>query len=81
MAERIKPLTREEAPEAAREFYDQDERAFGVVLNPTRVMARRPTILAAGRALSRSVSTEATLPAELRALMCIHIATLVGCPF
>ncbi len=81
MSDRIRLLTREEAPEAARQFYDQDERAFGVVLNPTRVMARRPPILAAGRALSRSVGTEAALPAELRALVCIHIATRVGCPF
>jgi hypothetical protein len=78
---RIKPLDREEAPPDARPFYDQDERAFGLVLNPTRIFAYRPPIQAAYRALGRSVGQEATLPAGLRALICLRVATLVGCPF
>jgi len=78
---RIDPLSREQAHPDAQVFYDQDERAFGFVLNPTGVLAYRPPILAAARALGRSVGTDATLPAGLRALICVRVATLVGCPF
>jgi alkylhydroperoxidase family enzyme len=79
--DRIKPLDRDEAHPDAQPFFDQDVRAFGLVLNPTRVLAHRPPILAAARGLSRSVAKEATLPAGLRSLVCVRIATLVGCPF
>ena len=78
---RIRPLDRDEAHPDARPFFDQDERAFGMVLNPTRIFAYRPPIGAAARALGRSVAKEATLPAALRALVCVRVAMLVGCPF
>ena len=78
---RIRPLHRDEAPPDAQRFYDQDERAFGIVLNPTRVAAYRPPILGAYRALGRAVATDAVLPADLRALVCVRVAMLVGCPF
>jgi len=79
--DRIKPLDRDEAHPDAQPFFDQDVRAFGLVLNPTRILAHRPPILAAARGLSRSVAKEATLPAGLRSLVCVRIAMLVGCPF
>ena len=79
--DRIRPLTRDQAHPDAQAFYDRDEAAFGLVLNPTKVMAHRPPILAASKQLSRSVSVEAVLPADLRALICVRVATLVGCPF
>lgn len=78
---RIDPLNRDTAHPDAQQFFDQDERAFGVVLNPTGVAAYRPPILAAMRGLSRSVAKDAVLPASLRALVCVRIAALVGCPF
>jgi alkylhydroperoxidase family enzyme len=81
MTDRIRPLQRDEAHPDAQRFFDQDERAFGLVLNPTRVLAYRPPILAAMRGLNRSVGQDAVLPAGLRALICVRIATLVGCPF
>ena len=78
---RINPLGRDEAHPDAQPFFDQDERAFGLVLNPTRIFAYRPPILAAYRSLSRSVAKDAVLPAGLRALVCVRVAMLVGCPF
>jgi hypothetical protein len=78
---RIRPLDRDEAHPDARPVYDQDLRAFGLVLNPTGVMAYRPPVLLAARALSRSVARDAALPAALRALVMTRVATLVGCPF
>jgi len=79
--ERVRSLTRDEAAPEAQASFDRDEAAFGLVLNPTKVMAHRPSILAASKGLSRSVSVDATLPADLRALVCVRVATLVGCPF
>jgi alkylhydroperoxidase family enzyme len=79
--DRITPLDRDKAHPDAQPIFDQDERAFGLVLNPTRIMAHRPPILAAARSLSRSVAKDAVLPAGLRALVCVRIAMLVGCPF
>ncbi len=81
MMSRITPLDRDEAHADAQPFFDQDEAAFGLVLNPTRIFAYRPPILAAARGLSRAVANEATLPAGLRALICVRVAMLVGCPF
>jgi hypothetical protein len=78
---RIKPLDRDEAHPDAQAFFDQDLRAFGLVLNPTRIFAYRPPIQAAARALGRSMAKDAVLPAGLRSLICVRIATLVGCPF
>lgn len=79
--DRIPPLNRDDAHPDARVFFDQDERAFGLVLNPTRIYAYRPPIQAAARALGRSMSKDAVLPAGLRSLICVRIASLVGCPF
>jgi hypothetical protein len=79
--DRIRPLDRDEAHPDAQQFFDQDERVFGLVLNPTRVMAYRPPILAAAKGLGRSVAKDAVLPAGLRAMICVRIAMLVGCPF
>lgn len=78
---RIKPLERDAAPADARRFFDLDEERYGTVLNPTRVQAYRPPILAASKQLSRAVGVEAALPETLRALVCTRVATLVGCPF
>jgi hypothetical protein len=81
MMARIRPLGHDEVSAEAQQVFDRDERLFGAVLNPTRIFAYRPPILAASKALSRSVSQEAALPAALRALICIRVAMLVGCPF
>ena len=79
--DRIMPLERQQAHPAAQPFFDADAHRFGVVLNPTRVFAYRPPILAAAKALTASVGQEAVLPAALRLLVCLRVATLVGCPF
>jgi hypothetical protein len=78
---RINPLGKDDAHPDARQFFEQDEKFFGLVLNPTGVLAYRPPVLAAARALGRSVAKDAVLPAGLRSLICVRVATLVGCPF
>lgn len=78
---RIRPLQQEEAHPDAQPAYDQDMRAFGQVLNPTGVFAYRPPVLTAARALGASVGKGGVLPASLRTLICVRVASLVGCPF
>ena len=78
---RIRPLPRDEAPPDARAIYDAEEARFGLVLNPTQIMAHRPPILAASKQLNRAVSVDAVLPRALTSLVCVRVATLVGCPF
>lgn len=78
---RIKALDRDDVGPEVQSIYDRDERVFGIVLNPTRVFAYRPPILAASKALNRSVSQDATVPESLRSLVCLRVAMLVGCPF
>jgi hypothetical protein len=79
--QRITPLDRADAQAEAQRFFDEDERLFGLVLNPTRVQAYRPSILAASKGLSRSVAVDSVLPGALRALVCMRVAMLVGCAF
>ncbi len=78
---RIPSLSREEAHPDTWQSYDQDMAAFGLVLNPTGVLARRPTILIAARQLGRAVAKDGVLSAELRALVCVRVAMVVGRPF
>jgi hypothetical protein len=78
---RIKPLRRDEAHPDAQPLFDQDMERFGMVLNPTGVMAYRPPILRAARSLARAVGVDGVLDAGLRAMICVRVATLVGCPF
>ena len=78
---RIRPLGQDEAHEGARLAFEQDLRAFGLVLNPTGVLAHRPPILTAARSLGASVGKDSVLPATLRTLVCVRVASLVGCPF
>lgn len=78
---RLRPLTREEAPEAARPLMEAAERALGQPSVPAGIQARCPPILEAGRALGAAPGRSDTLPAELRSLVCVRVAQIVACPF
>lgn len=78
---RIRPLSEDEAHDDAKAAFEQDVRAFGFVLNPTGVFAYRPPVLKAARQLGASVGRDGVLPPELRTLVCVRVASLVGCPF
>lgn len=67
-------------PILAEVFRSQRE-AFGDLLNPTKVMAHCPPILRAARAMGAAIEASGQLPAALRALVYLRVATLNGCPF
>ena len=64
----------------AREFTAERE-MFGDVLNPSRVLAHCPPVLAAAKQLYASFEVSALLPASLLALVYVRVATINGCPF
>jgi alkylhydroperoxidase family enzyme len=78
---RMKPLTKAEAPEASRPFMEQAERAFGRPSNPAGIQARCPPIIEASRALGSAMAKSGQLTQELRSLVCVRTAQIIGCEF
>jgi alkylhydroperoxidase/carboxymuconolactone decarboxylase family protein YurZ len=78
---RVPPLDAKNASPEAGELLEGDLKAHGYVLNSTRVAAYRPDIAAAAKALGRVVAEGRLIPQQLRLLMNVRIAALVGCPF
>jgi len=78
---RLKPLARDEAPEAARPLIDRAARAFDAPMTTAGIQARCPPILEAGQVLGAAPAKSGTLPAELRFLVCVRVAQVVRCPF
>jgi alkylhydroperoxidase family enzyme len=78
---RIRPLTKNEVTPEVRAQLEQVERAFGKPLIPYGIQAYCPPILEASRALGAAPARSHTLPAQLRSLVCLRVAQMVGCPF
>ena len=78
---RIPPLDRDDAAPEARILFDQDLQAYGQALNTTRVAAYRPGIALAAKELGRAVAKAGLIDEQLRLLINVRVATLVGCPF
>lgn len=78
---RIPPLDPDGAPPEALALFQGDEAVFGQVLNTTAVAAHRPTIAAAAKRLGQAIARAELIPDQLRLLMNVRIAGLVGCPF
>jgi hypothetical protein len=78
---RVPPLDRDNAPPEAQVFFDKDLETYGQVLNTTGVSAYRPSIASAARRLSQAVAEAGLVPEQLRLLINLRVASLVGCPF
>ncbi len=78
---RVPPLDRDRAAAEAAALFDQDLAAYGQVLNATAVAAYRPAIAQAARRLGRAVAEAGLIPEQLRLLINVRVAGLVGCPF
>lgn len=78
---RIRPLTKNEVAPEVRTMLAQAERAFGEPLIPPGIQAHCPPILEASRALGAAPARCNTLPGQLRSLVCLRVAQIVGCPF
>lgn len=64
-----------------REVFVKDRELYGGLLNTTKVYAHCPPIVAAVKQLGAAVERSGLLAPDLRALVCLRVALLNGCPF
>jgi alkylhydroperoxidase family enzyme len=81
MMARLRPLTLEEAAPALPVAVADAVRAAGTLSLPAGIQAYCPPVLEASRMLNAMPGRSGTLPAELRSLVCLRAAYLVGCVF
>jgi alkylhydroperoxidase family enzyme len=80
-AERVAPIDPAEAPPEVREILARQTEQWGGPLAPTLVLAHCPQLVRGAAGLSAALEKSGQLPAELRALVCLRVAQIVGCPF
>ena len=78
---RIRPLKEEEVPPESRVHFQRNRNAFGTVLNNTGFYAYCPPVLDAATALGAAVEKSGLLPGQLRSLLNVRVASMIGCPF
>ncbi len=78
---RVCPLKEEQVPTESRIHFQKDRSSFSTVLNSTGIYAHCPPILSAAKALGAAVEQSGRLPKQLRCLLNVRAAGLVGCPF
>lgn len=78
---RIPPVDPAVAAPEVREMFARQAEQWGAPLAPTLVMAHCPPLAPAAAGLSLALERSGQLPAELRDLVCLRVAQLVGCPF
>lgn len=78
---RIAPVDPADAPPEVREIFARQTELWGAPLAPTLVLAHCPPLVRASAGLSAAIERSGQLPAELRDLVCLRVAQIVGCPF
>jgi len=63
------------------DLFAKERKAYGDLLNPTKVMAHCPPILRAAKMLGASIAESGTLPKGLASLVSLRVAAINGCPF
>lgn len=78
---RIRPLTKEDVSGKLHEILAGSERWLGQPATSTGIQAYAPAILDASRRLGAAPAQSGLLNAQLRSLVCLRAAEIVGCPF
>jgi alkylhydroperoxidase family enzyme len=78
---RIAPIDPASAPPEIQEVIAQQVEQWGAPLVPTLVLAHCPPLVRGARGLAIALEKSGQLPAELRDLVCLRVAQLIGCPF
>jgi hypothetical protein len=78
---RIHPLSRDEAAEEIRHFFDKEIEQYGEPLNSSGVYAYRPTILQANKMLGEQIRLSGLVSTRMKSLLCVYIARKIGCPY
>jgi len=78
---RIREIETDGGHPVLQEVFARDRETFGALLNTTKVYAHCPPILEAVKALGAAVEASGQTEPRLRALVCLRVALLNGCPF
>ena len=78
---RVRELEEDGGDATLAELLQKEREAFGDLLNPTKVMAHCPPILAAAKALGAAIEQSGQLPKGLLPLVYLRVASINGCPF
>jgi alkylhydroperoxidase/carboxymuconolactone decarboxylase family protein YurZ len=78
---RLRPLTPDEVSPEVASILESAAKTFGKPSPGTGIQAYCPPILEASRALGAAPARSHTLEAQLRHLVCLRVAQVVGCPF
>ncbi len=78
---RVRPLTKDEARAELRPVFEAGEQWLGQPVTSIGIQAYAPAILEASRALGAAPAKSGLLTAELRSIVCLRVAALIGCPF
>ncbi len=78
---RIRPLTKDEVSGDLRPLLEASEQSLGKPSISAGIQAYAPAILEASRMLTRAPANSGLLHPQLRSLVCLRAAEIVGCPF
>jgi hypothetical protein len=78
---RIRLVTLEEAAPLTRRLMEEDVAQHGHVFPGTGIYGHAPSIQEGTRALNAGITAAGRIPRQLRALMNVRVASIVGCPF
>ena len=78
---RVSEIEQDGGNPVLKEVFARQRERFGDILNPTKVMAHCPPILAAAQAMGAAIEQSGQLPKGLVPLVYLRVATLNGCPF
>ena len=78
---RVSEVTEDGGDPILSKIFARQREMFGDILNPTKVLAHCPPILEAAGQLTVALEKSNRLPASLRALLYLRVATINGCPF
>jgi len=78
---RVREIEEDGGNPVLAEAFAKERALFGDLLNPTKVMAHCPPILAAAKALGAAIEQSGQLPKGLLPAVYLRVASLNGCPF
>jgi alkylhydroperoxidase family enzyme len=78
---RVPPVDPAEAAPELAEIFAQQAEQYGAPLLPTLVMAHCPPLVRGARGLGAALEHSGRLRPELRDLVSLRVAQLIGCPF
>lgn len=78
---RVREIESDSGDPILREIFTKDRELYGSLLNTTKIYAHCPPILAAVKQLGAAMERSGLLDPQLRALVCLRVALINGCPF